>query len=140
MPATTPALGALETQTRQPGAVDLFTFSAAIGMAHRIHYDADYTRDVEGHPALVVQGPLQAAYICQVLHAWGKSQGSTAQIERLKYRHRKPVYVDQALVIGGEVVSFDEATGRAQCAVWVKFADDDTIATDGEATVALVAR
>jgi 3-methylfumaryl-CoA hydratase len=38
----------------------LFRFSALTFNAHRIHYDRDYARDVEGYPGLVVHGPLTA--------------------------------------------------------------------------------
>jgi 3-methylfumaryl-CoA hydratase len=37
----------------------LFRFSALTYNAHRIHYDRDYVRDVEGYPGLLVHGPLQ---------------------------------------------------------------------------------
>nr|WP_277818382.1 MaoC family dehydratase N-terminal domain-containing protein [Gemmobacter straminiformis] len=40
--------------------VRLFRFSALTFNGHRIHYDADYARDVEGYAGLVVHGPLQA--------------------------------------------------------------------------------
>ena len=38
----------------------LFRYSALTFNGHRIHYDADYTRDVEGYEGLVVHGPLLA--------------------------------------------------------------------------------
>lgn len=38
----------------------LFRFSALTYNAHRIHYDAAYATEIEGHPGLVVQGPLLA--------------------------------------------------------------------------------
>jgi 3-methylfumaryl-CoA hydratase len=38
----------------------LFCFSALTYNAHRIHYDRRYTIDVEGHPDLLVHGPLLA--------------------------------------------------------------------------------
>ncbi len=38
----------------------LFRYSALTFNGHRIHYDADYARDVEGYPGLVVHGPLLA--------------------------------------------------------------------------------
>ena len=41
----------------------LFRFSALIFYGHRIHYDIDYTRDVEGYPGLVVHGPLTASLL-----------------------------------------------------------------------------
>jgi 3-methylfumaryl-CoA hydratase len=39
-------------------AVMLFRYSAATFNGHRIHYDVDYCRNVEGYPGLVVHGPL----------------------------------------------------------------------------------
>lgn len=38
----------------------LFRYSALTFNGHRIHYDADYARRVEGYPGLVVHGPLLA--------------------------------------------------------------------------------
>ena len=38
----------------------LFRYSALTFNGHRIHYDADYARDVEGYDGLVVHGPLLA--------------------------------------------------------------------------------
>ena len=38
----------------------LFRFSALTYNAHRIHYDRDYCRGVEGYPGLLTHGPLQA--------------------------------------------------------------------------------
>ncbi|GIM69135.1 hypothetical protein Pve01_91150 [Planomonospora venezuelensis] len=44
----------------------LFRFSALTYNAHRIHYDRDYARDVEGYEGLVVHGPLQALLMAEV--------------------------------------------------------------------------
>lgn len=41
----------------------LFRYSALTFNAHRIHYDRSYATEVEGYPALVVQGPMQAALL-----------------------------------------------------------------------------
>jgi 3-methylfumaryl-CoA hydratase len=46
-----------------PDQVTLFRLSAPIFYAHRIHYDVDYARDVQGFPELVVHGPLTAALL-----------------------------------------------------------------------------
>jgi 3-methylfumaryl-CoA hydratase len=40
--------------------VQLFRFSALTFNAHRIHYDRDYARGIEGYPGLVVHGPFAA--------------------------------------------------------------------------------
>jgi len=51
----------------------LFRFSALTYNAHRIHYDRDYARQIEGYPGLVVQGPLQALTLAELCrrHARG---------------------------------------------------------------------
>ena len=43
----------------------LFRFSALTHNGHRIHYDRDYARDVEGYPGLVTHGPLQALVMAE---------------------------------------------------------------------------
>ncbi|MDW4500141.1 acyl dehydratase [Sulfitobacter sp. D35] len=44
-------------------AVLLFRYSALTFNAHRIHFDIDYARDVEGYPGLIVHGPLLAQHL-----------------------------------------------------------------------------
>jgi 3-methylfumaryl-CoA hydratase len=43
----------------------LFRYSALTFNAHRIHYDLPYTRDVEGYPALVMNGGLTALLLVE---------------------------------------------------------------------------
>jgi 3-methylfumaryl-CoA hydratase len=50
-------------ETRQFDPVQLFRYSALTLNGHRIHYDADYARGIEGYPGLVVHGPLLAQYL-----------------------------------------------------------------------------
>ena len=65
------ALSVLPTSNRpaewrrcvDPDIVLLFRFSALTFNGHRIHYDRDYCRDVEGYPGLVVHGPLTATLL-----------------------------------------------------------------------------
>jgi 3-methylfumaryl-CoA hydratase len=47
------------------GPVRLFRYSALTFNSHRIHYDADYCRNQEQYPGLVVQGPLQASLLLE---------------------------------------------------------------------------
>ncbi len=51
-----------ETERRpfMADATMLFRYSALTFNGHRIHYDVDYARDVEGYDGLVVHGPLLA--------------------------------------------------------------------------------
>ncbi len=44
----------------------LFRYSALTFNTHRIHYDADYVRDVEGYRGLLVHGPLMASLLLQL--------------------------------------------------------------------------
>ena len=48
-------------------AVMLYRYSAATFNGHRIHYDADYCREVEGYPGLVVHGPLIATLLLNLM-------------------------------------------------------------------------
>lgn len=46
-----------------PSEVLLFRYSALTFNGHRIHYDADYARQVEGYEGLVFHGPLTATLL-----------------------------------------------------------------------------
>ncbi len=50
-----------------PSEVLLFRYSALTFNGHRIHYDRDYARNVEGYPDLVVHGPLIATLLLDAL-------------------------------------------------------------------------
>ncbi|MBJ6372297.1 FAS1-like dehydratase domain-containing protein [Sedimentitalea arenosa] len=54
-----------ETESREVGFTStlLFRYSALTFNGHRIHYDLDYARDVEGYAGLVVHGPLLAQHL-----------------------------------------------------------------------------
>jgi 3-methylfumaryl-CoA hydratase len=45
----------------------LFRYSALTFNGHRIHYDADYARDVEGYSGIVVHGPLIATLMLDLV-------------------------------------------------------------------------
>lgn len=51
------------SETVMPSEVMLFRYSALTFNGHRIHYDRDYARNVEGHAGLVVHGPLIATLL-----------------------------------------------------------------------------
>jgi hydroxyacyl-ACP dehydratase HTD2-like protein with hotdog domain len=58
-----------------PTNVSLFLYNAAIWNAHRIHYDEIYTKVVEKHPAVVVDGPLQGDWRAQAVLIWRGDDG-----------------------------------------------------------------
>jgi 3-methylfumaryl-CoA hydratase len=72
----------------------LFRFSALTYNAHRIHYDRDYARAVEGYPGLLTHGPLQALAMAEAARALGWA-GPTA----FEYRLLAPLFDHQGLVV-----------------------------------------
>ncbi|WP_254448951.1 acyl dehydratase [Thalassococcus sp. S3] len=62
-PRPEPPVAPADEESRRDVAFDstlLFRYSALTLNGHRIHYDLDYARDVEGYGGLVVHGPLLA--------------------------------------------------------------------------------
>lgn len=65
-PATEAAPEGHWRQPVQPDTTLLFRYSALTFNGHRIHYDLDFARGVEGYPGLVVHGPLLATQLCRM--------------------------------------------------------------------------
>jgi 3-methylfumaryl-CoA hydratase len=79
----------------------LFRFSALTYNAHRIHFDRDYARDVEGYPGLLTHGPLQAlamAEAARAADAAGPAAG-TAGGQDFAYRLESPLFDHQGLIV-----------------------------------------
>ena len=73
----------------------LFRFSALTYNAHRIHYDRDYARDVEGYPGLLTHGPLQALAMAEA----ARGAGSPGSDLRFEYRLETPLFDHQGMVV-----------------------------------------
>jgi len=73
----------------------LFRFSALTYNAHRIHYDRDYCRDVEGYPGLLTHGPLQALAMAEAARGAGKGSRDVS----FEYRLVAPLFDDQGLIV-----------------------------------------
>ena len=90
--------------TRHLTAPLVFRYSAITWNAHRIHYDADYTRQEEGYPGTVQNGGLtmQLLLDAAVAHTPGTLRGFSARLTR-------PIYV-------GDTISWRPcAEGWARC-------------------------
>ena len=83
----------------------LFRFSALTYNAHRIHYDRDYARDVEGYPGLLTHGPLQAIAMAEAARAAG-----CAGDQVFSYRLVSPLFDHQGLVAKAVGDGADTAT------------------------------
>ena len=76
------------TRTIKPDSVQLFRFSALTFNSHRIHYDREYCRTVEGYPGLVVHGPYTATLL--VDHFLRRHPRKT--IVKLQFRAQRPLF------------------------------------------------
>jgi 3-methylfumaryl-CoA hydratase len=76
----------------------LFRFSALTYNAHRIHYDRDYCRDVEGYPGLLTHGPLQALAMAEAGRTVSSTGGRTGDVT-FEYRLVSPLFDDQGLIV-----------------------------------------
>jgi 3-methylfumaryl-CoA hydratase len=98
-------------RTVVPDAVMLFRYSALTYNGHRIHYDADYTRTVEGYPERVVNGGLTTLLLLEAARAnLGRPFAAVAT------RNLKPLFVDQPITLCGS-----QAGDQAE--LWVTDAD-----------------
>ena len=75
----------------------LFKFSALTFNGHRIHYDGDYARDIEGYPERVVHGPLTALLLA------GLAASGAGPLSGFSFRARAPLFVGDRLRLRGEV-------------------------------------
>lgn len=85
---------ALPERQYTPDSVQLFLYNAAIWNAHRIHYDLPYAQDGEGHPALLVDGPLQGDWLTQLLYDW---MGANDELLAFEYSNRRAAYLGDVL-------------------------------------------
>jgi len=118
---------------RNASRVQLFLYSAATWNPHRIHYDVDYAR-FEGHPDVIVHGPLQGAWLGQYVTDWAGPQG---RILSLSWQNRASALPEldyefrgRVTAVEGDVVSLD---------VWEQ-TPEGAVLMPGQATVRLPAR
>ncbi len=71
----------------------LFRYSALTFNGHRIHYDADYCRQVEGYPDVIVHGPLLATLLLDLLVR------ERRPLTTFDYRAVTPLFVDEAFTV-----------------------------------------
>ena len=77
----------------------LFRFSALTYNAHRIHYDRDYARDVEGYPGLLTHGPLQALAMAEAARAADCPSSQHGALKHFGYRLTLPLFDYQGMMV-----------------------------------------
>ena len=111
--------------------VSLFLYNAAIWNPHRIHYDAPYTLEVEKHPAIVIDGPLQGDWLAQCVTDW---LGADGQLVTFSYSNRRAAYLGEILTATGEVIAKDETTRTVDVRLGIRNEKGEIIAP-GSATL-----
>ncbi len=76
-----------DRETVTPSIVMLFRYSALTFNGHRIHYDRDYARQVEGYPDLVFHGPLTATFLAEFT-----KRKSAGRMAGFSYRAMSPLF------------------------------------------------
>jgi hydroxyacyl-ACP dehydratase HTD2-like protein with hotdog domain len=116
----------------------LFFFSAATYNGHRIHYDKQWARSVEGYDDVLVQGPLQAALLARAIGDW---IGGRGRLVSFSVQNRAIAYPGEQLTFGGAVKAKrinDEGAGLVDLDVTGR--RDTTVLMPGTATVELPRR
>jgi 3-methylfumaryl-CoA hydratase len=88
------APSSLYSEAFTPNSTTLFRYSALTFNGHRIHYDVDYCRLVEGYDNLVIHGPLSATLLANFAqHVTGK------RLAHFSYRGVQPAILGQTLTL-----------------------------------------
>lgn len=87
--------GADYSRRYQFDSIALFRYSALTFNGHRIHYDADYCREVEGYPNLVVHAPLIATLLLDLYSEQGLA------LKRFRYRAQSPLFLPYGCTVNG---------------------------------------
>jgi 3-methylfumaryl-CoA hydratase len=111
--------------------VSLFCYNAAIWNPHRIHYDEKYTTEIEKHPRIVIDGPLQGDWLSQIAINW---IGDNATLIKFNYSNRRASYLGETLKAGGKVVDVDYKANIVELELFLKN-ENGEITSPGSATL-----
>jgi hydroxyacyl-ACP dehydratase HTD2-like protein with hotdog domain len=93
----------LPVMVKNASRAQLFLFSAATNNPHRIHYDREYAA-VEGHPDVLVHGPLQGAWLHQFVADWA---GPGGRVIGLGWQNRARAFPETNLTFRGRVTAIE---------------------------------
>ncbi|MEZ5231205.1 MAG: acyl dehydratase [Acidimicrobiia bacterium] len=123
----------LPVVVRNASRVQLFLYSAATWNPHRIHYDPDYAQ-LEGHPDIIVHGPLQGAWLSQYVTDWA---GPAGRMTGLRWQNRASALPERDYEFHGRVRAVEGSTVTLD--VWEQTPDGQVL-MPGEADVELPSR
>jgi 3-methylfumaryl-CoA hydratase len=87
------------SESVMPDPVLLFRYSALTFNGHRIHYDRDYAVNEEGYPGLVVQGPLTASLLLNMMYR----QLGCVTVKTFSFRGAKPLFDTDSFLLQGAI-------------------------------------
>ncbi len=97
-PLPTPAPADADWQREiAPTEALLFRYSALTFNGHRIHYDRDYARNVEGYPDLVVHGPLIATLLLDTVARFAPE----AVVREYSFKAVRPTFLGHPFTVCG---------------------------------------
>ena len=127
----------LPAMVKNASRAQLFLFSAATQNPHRIHYDREYAA-VEGHPDVLVHGPLQGAWLYQFAADWA---GPAGRVLHAGWQNRARGFPDQDLTWTATVTGTrrEGDRGIVELEIFEKNPEGQTL-VPGSATVSLPLR
>jgi len=102
---------------KEIGMARMMAYGAATWDFVRLHYDADYVREM-GFDAPFVDGQMIGGFLTQLVQDWA---GPDAFLRKLSFRNRVMVYPGDSLTCRGVVIdiSTTEEGGMVECNLWV---------------------
>lgn len=97
VPAQAAPAAAQWSRAIHPDPVLLFRYSALTFNSHRIHYDREYATREEGYPGLVVQGPLAATLLVDLL----ERALPGVQLRSFRFRGNRPLLEGADILLQG---------------------------------------
>lgn len=96
----------------------MMAYGAATWDFIRIHYDADYAREL-GFDGPFVDGQMLGGFLAQHIQDW---TGPGAFLRKLAFRNRVMAYPGDSLTCRGVVAScsIEEEGGMVQCDLWIE--------------------
>lgn len=96
----------------------MMAYGAATWDFIRIHYDADYAREL-GFDGPFVDGQMLGGFLAQHVQDW---TGPGAFVRKLAFRNRAMAYPGDSLTCHGVVTncSIEEEGGMVQCDLWIE--------------------
>ncbi|MQG28028.1 MAG: hypothetical protein FI723_06505 [SAR202 cluster bacterium] len=103
---------------KEIGMARMMAYGAATWDFIRLHYDADYAREL-GFEAPFVDGQMMGGFLTQHVQDWA---GPGAFLRKLAFRNRVMAYPGDSLTCHGVVtdVSSTEEGGMVECDLWME--------------------